>query len=522
MSPILDIQQRFRELGRIRTGKTEPTGRRNKRGEEIMRPVKLATFRITSPWKHLIEAAADAFGGEPQPWDNEGTQEWQVFTTSADEAGIALLPVLVPPGEILDQWYELWSGGGCVKRCDGIRQTLKDAGCTCPKDPAERQEKASKGEACKPTTRLRVMLPQIPDLGTWRIESHGFYAATELGQAAGLVELATRRGAIIPADLRLVAREGARRPGEVRKKFFVPALSFRGTLGDTLDALGMLEAGQDLPAMLSGVERRPALDSGGRPELPPASTGDFRAGTPMEEAAIPPPRPEAPARESRPPDDDHISPLARAQAIAMRARDAGVDRGRLISAVTKGRVTSAKEVTDEEAERVFEALHKISRGELVLVNGNQGWRLYGPEGARAYAATIEEEPAPPRAGERMGEESSSPPAETTPEEGGYPPVPPPPAAPPTVIDAAAEETRVSGPPPIDPDGWSEADWRRFLGDRGVKVTELLREAQRLAKEDGVRRPAALEDVAGPGTTYETKALLVGFVEDLALQRGGGS
>lgn len=75
---------------------------------------------------------------------------------------------------------------------------------------------------------------------------------------------------------------------------------------------------------------------------------------------------------------------------------------------------------------------------------------------------------------------------------------------------------------IDPDGWTEQAWRTFLASRRVKVTELLREAQRLAREDGDRGPATLEDLAAPTTTYALKALLVGFVEDLAAHRGESS
>lgn len=524
--PILDIQQRFRELGRIRLGKREATGKTYssgpRKGQTIERPVKLATFRLTSPWRHLIEAAAELFGGEARPWDNDGTAEWEVLTTNVGGDGIALLPVLIPPGEILDQWYELWSGGGCQKRCDGIRQVLKDAACTCPKDPAEREREAKEGRACKATTRLRVMLPELPDMGTWRLESHGFYAAAELGQAAGLVELATRRGAIVPADLRLVKREGARRPGEPRKSFFVPALSFRGTLGQTLDALGLLEAGGDLPEMLgSGVERRPALDAGARPELPAAGQGRDgleaprpeprtepppldgvgRPQAPVEPASIPEPTVEAPPTTPAPPDAD-AGAMAQAQAVAMRCRDQGVDRALLISAVTGGRISSAKELTADEASEVFAYLYAMKRGELELVDGPAGPKLLGPTEAVLYR-----ESSPPP--------TTSPPSSPAPEAAEEPE-----RVTPEVVSSGPSS---SGNPVAAPgrtaaaERWDAAGWRTFLAERGVKVTELLREANRLAREDGDPPPTTLDALVADGSAA-VKGLLVGYVEDLAASR----
>lgn len=86
-------------------------------------------------------------------------------------------------------------------------------------------------------------------------------------------------------------------------------------------------------------------------------------------------------------------------------------------------------------------------------------------------------------------------------------------------------TESPGPRPTDDPSrdvasWSDAAWRSFLAERGVKVTEVIKEAQRLAREDGDRGPATLADLAGPDTGAALKALLVGFVEDLAAQRAG--
>lgn len=537
MSPIVDIQRRFRELGRIRLGIKQDTGRvyakGPRKGQPIERPVKLPRFRLTSPWGHLIEQAATVFGGEARQWLNDGAVEFEVITELVDDHDVAYLPVVIPPGEVFDQWYELWAGGGLVRRCDGERQVLVDRPCSCPKDPLERQAAAADGKACKPTTRLRLMLPDVADIGIWRLETHGFHAAAELGGAAGLVEAATRQGAMIPAELRLQAREGSRRPGETRKKFFVPAIAFRGTLGPVLDALGILEAGSEMPVLL-GVERRPALNAGGAAELPPAGTVfDPR---PTEAASFPGPPPEpAPAgpdvvdvidveevpdvveafeppteaeRAPAPPEDgvpepEPLEPPPAAepervytgpQIIAMKLQDLGVvDRGgrlRLVGSIIGRTIQSSKDLTTKEIRTVLDRLNV--------------------EGYRPDPELVTTPPAAPATGEGpdagqrpVRRRRAAPPGEE-PFEDAPRTTPPPPAPPP------------APPSRPRPDQWTGDDWRAYLADRGVKAMELLKEAAKLAREQDQRAPGTLDDVAGSGIAD----LLVGFVEDLALERSG--
>ena len=259
MSPIADIQARFRELGRIRLGYQEATGKTYtsgpRKGQPVMRPVKLDRFRLTSPWGHLIEQAADAYGGTASEWDNTGQREFQVITELADDHGVAYLPVVIPTtSECFSQWYELWSGGGLERRCDGITLAGGGGQCVCPSDPDEREALAKEGKGCRVTSRQSVMLPALPDMGTWRVETHGWHAATELAGVAGLLEAASSHGAgFIPAELRLQEKT-VRKPGQPVRKFYVPAISFRGQLGLILDSLGVVTGA--LPA--AGTAALPA------------------------------------------------------------------------------------------------------------------------------------------------------------------------------------------------------------------------------------------------------------------------
>lgn len=365
--PIRDIQRRFRLLGRLRTGAKVPT----KSGK--LRPDKLPRYRITSPWKDLIEAAAKLYGGTVQEWEDapgKGRQ-WEVIVDAEE------LDVAVPPGEALSQWYELWSGGGCKRRCDGITQENARP-CACPEDLAERAEAASLNppEACKPTTRLSLMLPRIADLGVWRVDAHGYNAAAELGGAAELLENASKRGVIIPAGLRLEHRSQVK-DGQTRH-FAVPALSFRYTLGETLQALGMGTAGlplgpetAELPEADVVIEDRPALDAGGPAELPEADT-DFGVTPAAEEPKLPT-EPDEPAAfvppEPERADEEEGPTYTGGQMLAMRAREAGLDdtrRHALIAALTGGRTKSSKDLDGMELNQAMALVVEYARGGVAL------------------------------------------------------------------------------------------------------------------------------------------------------------
>jgi hypothetical protein len=253
----------MRELGRIRTGvQVSAKGGR-------MRPEKLDTFRLTSSSRELIEHAAAVYGGEVQAWQDG----WEVVTTSPT------LEIMVPPGQSVSQWYELWSAGGCQRRCDGRVNVLTDGPCLCPADPDERRAAAAAlpPTACKPTTRLNVMLPELPDIGVWRLESHGFYAAVELAGAAEILAFASNAGRPIPARLRLDQRD-KKVPGKPTNRYAVPVIEFIETR-----YLDLIDAGA-APARQLGTGLG-VRHEGPEAELPAES--DFRAPVPTGDVADP-------------------------------------------------------------------------------------------------------------------------------------------------------------------------------------------------------------------------------------------
>lgn len=253
---VLNLVRRAREIGRIRMGD------KGERGN----PRRLETFRLTSADRPLLEGAATRYGGTVRPWKDQPGQ-FELYIT-ADE-----LPCMVAPQEV-SQWYELWSGGGCQRRCDGVQNSLSGAACVC--DPENRE--------CKLTTRLSVMLHELPGMGVWRLETHGFYAATELPASAEMLIGLAQRGTYAPAALaieqRIVKRDGQ------TKKFPVPVIRIRqalGTLltGEVIEAPALPEAPRQLPAPAA------ATRSVSRPTERPAERAPGPSGSACPECRAP-------------------------------------------------------------------------------------------------------------------------------------------------------------------------------------------------------------------------------------------
>lgn len=197
--PILDLQRRLVERGRIRLGEKKKTSD----GREY--PSKLSKFRVTSKDAKVLEAVADVYGGTVRPWAG-GDEQFEVYTeTDAFE-------IAVVPGQCLNQYLEHWgqehpkSHKGpnpviCLRRCDSQMcmtpnpngKGWVESGCLC----ADEEERL-----CKPTTRLSVILTKVPTFGVWRIDSKGDNAARELAGAVELLEAMTiARGRPVPARL---------------------------------------------------------------------------------------------------------------------------------------------------------------------------------------------------------------------------------------------------------------------------------------------------------------------------------
>ena len=210
-SRLLNIQRRAAEHGRLRTGYTHGN-----------RPVRSATWVITSHSEEHVRTAAELWGGTPEPWKplNSTIDQWRVITQAAS------IEALITPGDPLNQYNEMWSAGGCQRRCDGQTELLTRQPCICARQFGDDWHQQPKGRVCSATSRLNVMLPDLTGMGMWRAETHSFYAASEWGGMVDMVLAGTDGRGFVPVNLRIEPRQVVRE-GKT-KKFPVVVVELRG------------------------------------------------------------------------------------------------------------------------------------------------------------------------------------------------------------------------------------------------------------------------------------------------------
>jgi hypothetical protein len=222
-SRIRTAQKQARELGRLRTGYSVPNQDPNKRP----RPVKSKTWVLSSHSEHYVTAAAEAWGGKVERWQPQGNgaPQFRVITEAEQ------LDAILPPGDPLSQANEMWNKGGCVRRCDGETEQISRHPCLClaehgPEWHLLRQDLYTKDKVCAATSRLNVILPDMPDVGVWRVETHSWYAANELAGTVDMVLSGTGGKGLVPVTLRIEPR--TRVAGGQTKHFPVVVVEIRG------------------------------------------------------------------------------------------------------------------------------------------------------------------------------------------------------------------------------------------------------------------------------------------------------
>jgi hypothetical protein len=288
--PLLDAQRLNQKTGNIRLGKKVPDKSANG-----FHPAAISTFRFTTPSQHAAMAVARHYGGDIAQWVDDGTRlGWEVITDRKS------LEVLIPPGQIMSQWYEMWGRGKTLlRRCDSQHERVSNGVCLCPhaedttsEDEVRtaallRDELAAQGKACSRYTRLSVQIPALPDIGVWLLVTGGFYAAGEMAGKAELIELARRAGVTLPAILRIDERE-RRVQGQPPRKYVVPVLELIHSVAQIVNhevAAGITAAVDALPA----AAMRAALTAG-QPaaERLALTSSQPPADMPADEVPLPP------------------------------------------------------------------------------------------------------------------------------------------------------------------------------------------------------------------------------------------
>jgi hypothetical protein len=239
---LRNIQARAAEHGRLRTGYTQGN-----------RPMRSSTWVITSHSEEHVRTAAALWGGEPEQWSplNSTISQWRVITKASS------IEALITPGDPLNQYNEMWSKGGCQRRCDGETELLTRQPCLCARQFGEDWHTQPKGRVCSTTSRLNVMLPELTGMGMWRAETHSFYAAQEWGGMVDMVLAGTGGKGFVPVTLRIEPRQRVAN-GET-KKFPVVVVELRGVTPRQALA-GPMNAATALAPGASG-QGRPAIEA---------------------------------------------------------------------------------------------------------------------------------------------------------------------------------------------------------------------------------------------------------------------
>ena len=122
-------------------------------------------------------------------------------------------------------------------------------------DPDKR--KAGAASECKLTTRVSFMLPDVPGLGVWRLDSHGWNAAVELPGTLDVLARAAHEQKFIPAVLSVQHR--TRKTDGQTRRYIVPVIELPDV---TLRQLASGDVPLALNAPVSHPLERPALPSG--------------------------------------------------------------------------------------------------------------------------------------------------------------------------------------------------------------------------------------------------------------------
>lgn len=346
--PIRDLGSRLPVQGRIRIGEKGAKGQ----------PVKLNAFRFTSGDGDAIEEIAVRYGGTPRLWSGSPNGvEYEVYTE------VTSIPVALPPDPLGGTpLYELWSGGGCQRRCDGeVAQIPMSTG-----DGAEMVDQPCICDLkqvleCKPKTRLTVLLRQISFGGGWRLETGSWNAAKELPGMVEFIQGLQVRG--IQTALLALEERVSKRPGKGTRRYVVPVIRTAISIDDLVagaGAVGSLGLAEPLPELEAGVVTPP-------PSSVTVTNPDWDDD--IVDAEI--------VEEVEPPPATASSTKLKQRAMHAILREVGFgddERHAMVLRVTKGRSQSSNDVDEDEMMIIIKALDAIRKGQATYEGTDEkGW-----------------------------------------------------------------------------------------------------------------------------------------------------
>lgn len=346
------IDPKLREGVHIRLGYTVPTGKKTRGGEDGTRPVQSKTFVFSAAIRRHLDNLAEIYGGEVIEWEDGKAlgQPWRVITESS-----TIRILIAPVKGAFSQFFEMWSAGGCARRCDNETELLTKQPCLCPAEGLERQKMAAKGEACKLTTRFVVMLPELDELVGARLETKSYWAGLELMGNELIFRAAFENGLFLPGELRIPEPRVKVRDGKTTR-YTVVELDV--PMSKAAQALGM--AGPEFQAA-GALPAAPAQDPAPREPVKEA-TATARASAPVASDTAAPSQPV----------DRSVRQRAIGEALVKACLGSEGAAGDVVWLVTGGRTHNVSHLNDDESERAIRLAEAIDAGRLSVGYGIGG------------------------------------------------------------------------------------------------------------------------------------------------------
>jgi len=172
------------------------------------RPVALSEWRVTTDDPDVSDRIAELFGGTPEEWDTEKSDNIQVLTTTAS------VPIIIEKADDLRTRMALYGLQGPIHLCDGAYSLAdEDRGepCGCPRSLQERKEKAKAGKGPKPDISLRFRLAADESLGLFLFGTGSWSLVNDLPE---IERRLTEADGPVTADLKLTHVEYTTKSGK--------------------------------------------------------------------------------------------------------------------------------------------------------------------------------------------------------------------------------------------------------------------------------------------------------------------
>jgi hypothetical protein len=164
------------------------------------KPLSLSQWRFTSDDPDVAARIAELFGGQPEEWETEKSNNLQVLTESTS------IDLILDDPSALRSRMVLWGRKGVIHACDGmyfVDGVEIGQPCGCPAEFAARKAQAERGTGPQPEITVKARLAEDEELGFFLYRTSSWTLTRELHEVENAIAEAAEGGARIRVTLRL-------------------------------------------------------------------------------------------------------------------------------------------------------------------------------------------------------------------------------------------------------------------------------------------------------------------------------